>query len=69
MKTIIEHGRIEELTRRFYCRNCSCVFDATPDDYESRFNHRDQEQVYTSRCPECSRLAHSYDTTRIEVKE
>lgn len=67
MKKIVEHGQKHDMTRRFCCRHCSCVFDATPDDYKFEFDRNDE--YYSSTCPECGCAAHSYIHTRKEKND
>ena len=57
MKTIIEHGRIESQVRRFACRNCSCIFDATPDDYGFTIDAGAASAI--ASCPDCGKSAYT----------
>ena len=62
MKRIIEHGRIDPDIRTFACRHCSCVFEASRDDYEIKCDRN--ELYYISDCPECDHKAYSYETVK-----
>lgn len=59
MKRIIEAGRTDPIVRKFACRNCRCVFEATRDDYDVEFDRN--EYYFASSCPHCGHKTYSYE--------
>jgi hypothetical protein len=54
---IIKPGKLKNPkdTRRFFCLNCGCVFDADRGDYEAvtTRNQLDDEITHQAICPAC----------------
>lgn len=57
---IIRKGDLRRLKhiKRFYCRDCGCVFDA--DNTEYQYDNQYNEEYWYCKCPTCGRNA--YDT-------
>lgn len=58
MKIIVK-GDVNRLlkTKRFSCRECGCVFEASKGEYETGTQYN--EEYYSCKCPMCKRTAYS----------